>query len=210
MTDGIVEVGQYLAIPFVPSLHRPHVNERILEGCVNLPLFPLPLTPDERRVAVAAHLTNPSNIAWEVWKNGDVRGIFLLSRVVPGLDALAHLAFFDRQLVGRHPLVRSMMAWAFRELRLQRLSVEIPDHLPPLIRFCRAKLGFRYEGEPAIATSQLALMLENAGINNPATYAAKLGSRRERAHFANGEWHDLITLRVLREEFTAWEASAKA
>jgi hypothetical protein len=200
LSDAVAS-GQYLAVPFHFSERRPHVNTVIVEGCINLPLFPLPMTADERRVATASFLTNPEHLVWEVWRGGDLCGVLTLSRITKGLDALAHLAFFDRQLIGRHKLVLTMIEWAFRELGLRRLSVEIPEHFPPLISFCRRKLGFRYEGERGIAASQLPIVLEAAGVNNPDSYAAKLGSRREQAHFDGTVWRDIVCLRVLREEF---------
>jgi RimJ/RimL family protein N-acetyltransferase len=197
-----VSVGQYLALPYDPFVGNAAKNTVILDGCVNLPnLFPLPGTVEERRVIVASWLTNPAHLFWEVWASGNVVGVVGLTRIVVGLDALAHLAFFDRQLWARRTLVLRMMAWAFRELRLQRLSVEIPDHLEPLIRFCRAKLGFRYEGELLAAAHPKVQGLEAERINGPARWVARWGARRERMHFdAAGTLHDLVCLRLLREE----------
>lgn len=200
-TDATVEVGQYLAVPFRFDWTREHVNAAIVEGCIHLPLFPLPMSADERRVAIAGFLVHPEHLVWEVWRGGEICGILCLSRIVRGLDALAHLAFFDRQFLGRRRLVLTMMGWAFRELDLRRLSVEIPEHLPPLIRFCRNKLGFRYEGESAAEGHVLTGTLGKAGVNNPAGWAAKVGSRREQMHAVDTAFVDVVCLRVLREEY---------
>lgn len=203
MTGESVSAGQYLAVPYSPFLGNPAKNDVILNGCVGLPnLFPLPGTVDERRVIIAAFLTDPNNLFWEVWRGSACIGILGLSRVNRDLDALGHFAFFDRQLVGRRTLVVKMMRWAFEQLRLRRLSVEIPDHLDPLIRFCRAKLGFRYEGETLAGRHPKVLGLEHERINGPARWVARWGSRREQLHCdATGAWHDLVCLRILREEF---------
>ena len=198
-----VSVGQYLALPYNPFVGNPAKNDVILDGCVNLPsLFPLPGTIQERRIIIAAWLTHPEHLFWEVWTGGNVVGVLGLSRIIVGLDAVAHLAFFDRQLWARRALVLKMISWAFSELRLQRLSVEIPDHLEPLIRFVRAKLGFRYEGETLAAQHPVVMGLEADRINGPARWVARWGARRERMHYdANGTLHDLVCLRLLREEF---------
>lgn len=205
MTEN-VGVGQYLAVPYSPFTTKPEHNDAILAGCLNLPnLFPLPLTEDEKKIAVASWITKPDHLFWSVWAGGNVIGMIGLTRIIVGLDALAHLAFWDRQLWGRRALVLKMMAWSFETLGLQRLSVEIPDHLDPLIRFCRAKLGFRYEGEGLAAQHPKLAALAAERINGPDKWVAKFGARREHMHRnGDGTWHDLVTLRVLREEFDTW------
>ena len=195
-----VEVGQYLAVPFVFDETRARINEAILDGLTRLPVFPLPWTLPERQRAVAAWLTDPDNLVWEVWRGGELVGILSLSRIVRGLDAVGHFAFFDRQLLGRRQLVLAMLRWAFSELDLQRLSVEIPDHLEPLIRFARTKLGFRYEGESLAEAHPVVGRLAEAGVNGPGRWMARWGARRERAHFDGEQWHDVALLRLLREE----------
>ena len=169
---------------------------------MNLPnLFAMPWDEDRRRLAIASWLTGLQNCFWSVWTGGTVVGMIGLTRIIVGLDAQAHLAFFDRQLWGKRALVQKMMAWAFESLELQRLSVEIPDHLDPLIRFARVKLGFRYEGERLAALHPKVRGLTAERINGPDNWVAKFGSRRERMfRDMDGRWHDLITLRLMREE----------
>lgn len=198
-----VSAGQFLAVPYHPLATKPEHNETILAGCLNLPnLFPLVLTEEEKRVAIAHFLTGPQDLWWSVWRGGTVVGMLGLTRIIVGLDALAHLAAFDRQLWDKRTLALKMMRWAFETLALQRLSVEIPDHLDPLIRFCRVKLGFRYEGETLAAMHPIVLGLEADRINGPARWTAKWGSRREHMHHnGDGTWHDLVALRLLRKEF---------
>lgn len=199
MTDEQVEVGQYLAVPFNPWIGNAQKNETILDGCANLVnFFPIPRSFADRRVQVAAWLMDPNSLFWEVWYHGQIVGILGVTQIVRGLDAAAHFAFFDRQLLGRRQLVLTMMGWCFRNLELRRLTVEIPDYLGPLIRFARAKLGFRYEGETrfAAATDQ-----NKHGIEAAPHWVAWWGSRKERAHWNGTEWSDVRRLRLLREEF---------
>ena len=132
-------------------------------------------------------------------------GILLLTRVVAKLDALAHFAFFDRHLAGKRPLVQKMLSWCFEQLELRRISVEIPEHLGPLIRFAR-HLGFRYEGEALAAQDQHIQRLEipkrkgGGSFNNAAMWGAKFGSRKEQMHFDGSQWRAVVCLRLLREE----------
>src|SRR5437879_4298693 len=188
-----VEAGQYLAIPFRYDERRAAVNERLIAGCLELPnLFPIPLDELSRKIAVAAWLTDANHLFFEVWHNRTIVGIIGITRVTPGLDALAHFAFFDRQLLGRRRLILSMLQWAFKHLNLQRVTVEIPESIGPLIRFCRVKLGFRYEGERLAERHPEILALTKRRINGPAQWASKFGSRKERSHFDGTVWGDLI------------------
>lgn len=197
-----VQVGQYLAVPYAPMTLKEEHNAAILSGCADLPnLFPLPYGEYDRKVIAATWLTDPNHCFWAVWRGGTVVGIVGLSRIIVGLDALAHLAFFDRQLLGRRTLVLKMMAWAFTSLQLQRLSLEIPEHLEPLIRFCRVKLGFRYEGEILAAQHPVVRELTTHRINGPDRWVAKWGARREHLHFDGQTWRDVVALRLLRSEF---------
>jgi len=199
---GQVSVGQYLAIPFDAFRGPPIKNDRLLDGCLHLPnLFPIPGTVDERRLAVAAWLTSPDHMFWETWHNGNLIGVMGLTRIIPKLDAMAHMAFFDRQLVGRRNLILKMMRWSFENLELQRLTIEVPEHLEPLVRFCRAKLGFRYEGEDLAKDHPIAKAVPRNSAAATTQWIVKVGSRRERAHWSDDGWHDLARLRILREEF---------
>ncbi len=193
-----------VAVPYRPFTGNEQADEarnaKILDGIAGLAnMFPVLHSLDERRVIVAQTLVDPANLAWEIWRDGTLVGILLLTRIVRGVDALAHLAFFDKKLVGKRALLRNMIAQAFRDLELQRLSVEIPAHLEPLIRFVRTKLGFQFEGE-AQAAEHPALKGLPSGINNAPRWLAHWGSRRERMHFDGTTWQDVICLRVLASD----------
>ncbi len=193
-----------VAIPYRPFTGNEAADEaknaKILDALSTLPnLFPLQYTVEQRQLIIAATLVDPTNRAWEIWRDGSLVGILLLTRIVRGLDALAHLAFFDKKLVGKRQLLRNMIARAFRELDLQRLSVEIPAHLEPLIRFVRTKLDFRFEGE-AQAAEHPAIKGFPSGINNAPRWLAHWGSRRERMHFDGERYHDVVLLRLLKSE----------
>lgn len=169
-------------------------------------LFALPIDEEERKIVVARALTAPENRVWEIWKRTpevatpQLVGILLVNRIAPKLDASVHFVFFDRQLVGRRPLISTMLTWCFEQLELRRISVEIPEHLTPLIRFAR-KLGFRYEGELDAAQHPLAETLSRErGVNNAPEWLAHWGARREQMHFDGTRWRAVVCLRLLREE----------
>lgn len=177
-------------------------NATVLDSVAGLPnMFPVVSSVEERRLVVAQYLTNPENVCWGIWRGGALCGILLLTRVTPGVDALCHIAFFDKCLWDKQTLLRNMIGVVFRSLALQRLSAEIPSHLEPLIRFARTKLGFRFEGEPTAATHVVTGRLGPLGVNNPARWLAHWGSRREQAHFDGTTWVDVVCLRILREEY---------
>src|SRR5690348_7400764 len=197
-----------VAVPYRPFTDNPQADEarnsKILGALSQLPnLFPLQYTVEQRHVIIAATLVDPQNRAWEIWRGPELVGILLLTRIVRGLDALAHLAFFDKKLVGKRQLLRNMIAQAFRELDLHRLSVEIPAHLEPLIRFVRTKLDFQFEGE-AQAAEHPALKGLPSGINNAPRWLAHWGSRREQMHFDGTRWHDVVLLRLLKSELEGY------
>ena len=202
--------SRLLAVPYQPfSGHEARdeaKNQRILDSVAGLPnLFPVITSPEERRLIVAQYLVNPDNMAWEVWNGGELVGILLLTRIVRGLDALAHLAFFDRRLLGKRRLILNTMGRAFRDWQLQRLSLEIPAHLEPLIRFARTKLGFQYEGEQQAAAHPVTGKITARGVNNAPKWMAHWGSRHERMHYDGTTYHDVVLLRLLREEYDVLE-----
>lgn len=193
MTVASATTELLLAVPYEPFSGNPGRNEVILRACADMPnLFPLrPETVEERMVAVAHTLTAPDSFAWEVWHHDRLCGIMLLTDIQMGLDAKAHLAFFDRNLFGRTKLMQRVIGQAFERFHLERLTVEIPEHLGALIDFARRKLHFRYEGEPK---AQLEGFARSRSL-------ASWGSRREHSYRDGDIWRDRIILRLLRSEY---------
>jgi hypothetical protein len=139
-----------IAVPLQPLNLTERTADLLLQGMLSVPaIFPVPGTPDERRVLIASILSDPLNRVWLVWNGGVLIGALLLTHIVPQIDAQCHFVFFDRTLYGRKALVWNLMGKVFREYGFQRLTVEIPENLPILYRFVRQKLWFRLEGEEA-------------------------------------------------------------
>lgn len=192
-----------IAVPFQYDPTKPAAKyDTLLNGMVGMQIFPLPGTDEERRVIIAGVLTDPHNRAWEVWSGKQLVGCLLLTHIIPRLDATAHFAFWDRQLYGRKALVWNVLGKVFQELELQRISVELPEHLTPLLRWCEKKLYFKPEGVTAATGHPLMEKLAPYVANAPA-WAARLGSRRERAYYRadTNSFVDCIRLRITKGEY---------
>lgn len=202
-----------LAVPFQPL----NVNERtaqvLLDGMLSVPaIFPIPGSVEERRVLIASILSNPLHRVWLVWNGGSLIGAILLTEILRHVDAQCHLVFFDRTLFGRKALLWNLMGMVFEEYDLQRLTVEVPEYLTPLYKFVRKKLYFRLEGEGAAEQHPLVVEKLNPYVPNGPTWAARLGSRRERACLnpETNTWCDMLRLRLLRGEYEQIESEAHA
>ena len=195
-----------LAVPFQPLNINERTAQLLLDGMLSVPaIFPTPGTVEERRVLIASILSDPLNRAWLVWNSGTLIGALLLSHIVPKVDAQCHFVFFDRTLFGRKALLWNLMGKVFQEYDLQRLTVEVPEYLTPLYKFVRKKLNFRLEGEHAAEQHPLVTEKLSPYVPNGPTWAARLGSRRERACLnpETNTWTDMLRLRLLRTEFEA-------
>ena len=196
-----------MAVPFVYDPTRPisdKVAAQLLDGMMSVPaIFPLPGTPEERRVLIASTLTDLTNRVWIVWDGASMRGTLLLTHIVPKIDATAHFTFFDRTLFGRKMLIWNLIGRVFRELDLQRMTVEVPEYLTPLYKFVRKKLNFRLEGEPVAAEHPLVTEKLAPYVPNAPVWVARVGSRRERACWnpETNQWSDVLRLRLLRSEY---------
>jgi RimJ/RimL family protein N-acetyltransferase len=183
----------YMALPFDRVRLGPERCAQILQTfCEHPSWMTLPFEPAVMKLVAAKILTNPENRVMEVWKGGEFVGLLLLTGITPGVDALVHFVFFDRNLVGKRGLILNWLDQCFEEFQLQRVSLEVPETVEVLASFARRKLGFKYEGEDRDPTLK----------HQDAVHQAKQGSRKEKAHFDKGEWHDILRLRLLREERT--------
>lgn len=192
-----------VALPFDPLTQTEATAQKLLDGMVaSQNIFPVPGTLEERTVLIASILSDPRNRVWTVWRGADLCGVLLLTDIVPRIDAHCHFVFFDHQLLGRKTLIRNVIGKAFKDLDLQRLTVEIPEHLTPLIRFVQRRLSFKSEGE-ALAAAHPLLGKVSPYVANAAQWAARLGSRKERAFWRadTNEWVDCVRLRLLRSEY---------
>ena len=169
-------------------------NIAIVDGLLGQPdLLPLPLEPDVARGVWQAILTDPGQIIYEVWRDQEIVGVVWLARIVPRVDALLRFAFFDKDLVGKRKLLQNFIGFCFRELGLNRLSMEVPEGIR-LERFCRKVLRFRLEGEIRPRNPELPRSLSD-------NWVARQGSRRECAHFDGKAWKDVVLLRLLASEW---------
>ena len=194
-----------LAVPFVSTQAK---VQKILEACIAHPWwFNAPATDEERALAAATLLHDPFNRIWEVWRGGVFVGLLLLWRIQPGVDAVMHFIFFDQNLVGKRSLILSFLGHCFEELGYRRISIEVPEFKSALLGFVRRKLGFRFEGESTVEgmVVQHALRLKDPHRANHkeslSVVMASAGSRREAAHWHDGQWYDVLCLRQTKAEY---------
>lgn len=209
-----VTAGPLFAIPYQPFRGSPEAdaerNSRIIEHVLNRPFwFNSGMTDEDRRLSIVWMLTDQTMYKWEIWKGGDFVGIILLDRVVPRVDAVFHFTLWGTSLVSARRLLKSFLAYAFDVFDLQRISIEVPEQNSKFMRFMRSSLGFRLEGELDCKESQLAACLATgkvsgiggaASVGEAATWLAKFGSRREKAHWDGQRYRDIFLLRLLKAE----------
>lgn len=168
-----------------------------------------------RREIAAAILISPDNFVFEVWRRGDTApdhqpvGLVVFTDITPHVDCQFHPIFFDGKLanaLGKRNILLSLLLWAFQNLGVERVSVEVPEFAGPLIGYARKKLGFRFEGEGRIITRWTKVSRRRAERvqQTPTAAQAALGSRKHRIVRYRGEWHDLILLSVTRAEFASF------
>ena len=205
-------MANLIAVPYEMGRGGIDKSTRILDYMCDHPLwFSSSLSKEEIRVNSAWMLTNPEYHKWEVWNGGRLAGMLVLNRIVPPVDALFHFTLFPYSesgvtLFGARKLLWNFLGWAFDQYGLRRISMEVPEHHPKLIRFARQKLGFRYEGEGNHARfSKLPIK------DDPSSRAAVAlaGARKEGAHYnpKTGEWDDVVLLRLLRRDYEARRSS---
>ena len=206
-------MSELFAIPYRPLEGNPAKNTIVLDAVSQHPWwFAKEGKPEDRRFTAAWLLSDPANLFWEVWRGGEFVGILCLWRISLKMDALVHFIFFDKNLVGKRTFLLRFLDYCFTTLEFERLSMEIPEPVDTLIRFARKKLGFRYEGEarqvdhPSMQAVKPVLdaigqKTVKGQIENPAVWVARQGSRREKAHYYNGQLRDIVCLRLLKSEF---------
>lgn len=171
-----------------------------------------------RREIVAALLTDPANVIFEVWRTSDAEagsqpvGLVVFTDITPYVNAEFHPIFFDGKLanaLGKRNLLLSLLLWAFQNLAVERISIEIPEFAGPLIHYARKKLGFRFEAEGRMITrwTKVSRRRSERVQETPTAAQAALGSRKHRIVRYRGEWHDLILLSVTRGEFADFLAA---
>lgn len=215
----MIEGGRLFCIPYAINRTGGEAdvtrNSQLIQHLVDHPMwFAASLSPEELRVNAAWMAANPEYWKWEVWNGGRLAGMILLSRITPPVDALFHFTFFGNQasgvsLFGAKKLLVNFLGYAFQEFGLRRISMEIPEHYPTLIRFGRQRLGFRYESEGNDDRfSKLKSRLRDDGPSMQAAIALH-GSRKEGAHWNEKakQWEDVILLRLLRREYEARRSS---
>ena len=193
-------MSEFLAVPFTPLPIEKF--ERLVSGCTaHRPWFDDALWENEqtRRETVIAYLSDAHNNGklFEVWKKDELVGIILFNELVPFRDVRCHFVFLDSQLKNKRDLCLNAMGWAFQQLPVDILRVEIPTYASALLKFVRKSLGFRYEGEGRTVSWPANAAPLSADV-------AVLGSRKYHATLYKGLWYDTMMLSVTKDEFAAF------
>jgi len=169
-------------------------NMKLVDAFVASPQFlTYPQDPDTARQIGIWMLTNPGHVVFEAWRDKELAGVMLLTRVMPKVDALLHFMFLDKDLVGKRKLLQNFIGFCFTDLGFNRLSMEVPEGVR-LERFCRKVLFFKYEGESRPRNPELPKALSD-------TWVARQGSRIEGGYFDGKTWKDILRLRLLACEW---------
>lgn len=202
-------MSSYFALPFslTPITKVSYILDRLTEHQTFWTDF---IT--DRRERAAAVLTYPENVIYEVWRKeeGDAGvqpvGLVIFDHIEPHVNCQMHPVFFDGRLnnaAGKRRLVLSLMAKMFQDADLHRMSLEIPEFASTLIRYARKHLGFRFEAERRqITYTRDSRRRGEKVVHTPTSGQAALGSRKVRIVRYRDDWHDLILLSLLRDEFT--------
>ena len=80
------------------------------------------------------------------WVLDDFAGVYYMTRIIPGIDALVHVNMLDGRFKGREEITKRILLYAFEKYGFHRLTVQVPVYIKPnVIRFIR-NLGFVSEG----------------------------------------------------------------
>lgn len=79
-----------------------------------------------------------------IWEVDDV-GIFYLTEIRPGYEALGHFNFWDQRLRGRESLIREMMKYVFQRFGFHRVVTEVGLYAKPAMAMVE-RIGFVKEG----------------------------------------------------------------
>lgn len=73
-------------------------------------------------------------------------GFITLKHVLRGQKAEFHACFWDKHLSSRTDLLKSLLAWMFMELELERVETFVATYARAVHRFLTKRLGFHEEG----------------------------------------------------------------
>ena len=80
------------------------------------------------------------------WVLDDFAGVYYMTRIVPGIDALVHVNMLDGRFKGREEITKRLLLHVFEKYGFHRLTVQVPVYIKPNgIRFIR-NLGVVSEG----------------------------------------------------------------
>lgn len=80
------------------------------------------------------------------WILDDFAGVYYMTKIIPGVDALCHVNMLDGRFKGREEITKRLLLHGFEKYGFHRLTIQVPVYIKPnVIRFIR-NLGFVSEG----------------------------------------------------------------
>lgn len=77
----------------------------------------------------------------------DFVGVYYMTNIDPGVDAMVHYSFFDQRHRGRVGLTREMIRFCFEEYGFERLTAELPTYVTHHTNDFITQVGFKFEGQ---------------------------------------------------------------
>lgn len=79
-------------------------------------------------------------------ENDDFAGVYYMTNIRPGIDAICHVNMLDGRFKGREEITKRLLLHGFEKFGFHRLTIQVPVYIKPnVIRFIR-NLGFVSEG----------------------------------------------------------------
>ena len=116
-----------------------------------------------------------------IWEVDDV-GIFYLTDIAVGHDALAHFNFWDRRLRGRERLIRGAVWYAMNEFDLHRVTVEVGMFAAKWLPSAVERIGFKREGRKREALKYEGKWFDSLIYSMLKSEVNKDGSKATRSH----------------------------
>ena len=67
------------------------------------------------------------------WVLDDFAGVYYITRIIPGVDALCHVNMLDGRFKGREEITKRLILHTFEAYGFHRLTVQVPVYIKPLV-----------------------------------------------------------------------------
>lgn len=102
----------------------------------------------EKFLSVFLYTDSAGNVEGKglLWKMDNMVGMFYLTDIDPGNDALVHVSFFDGRIRGREQVTCDLIKHVFEHYKFRRLTAHIPLFAIEATHAFTRRIGFKQEG----------------------------------------------------------------